>query len=78
MCVAVVCAKAEVDKHSSEPWSHNRPKQNAECRRCWQRLCAASNAPARPQMKLELLRGGPGVVSFVVYDDFQAYSSGAV
>ena len=31
-----------------------------------------------PQMQIELLRGGPGVVSFVVYDDFQAYSSGTV
>ncbi len=28
-------------------------------------------------MQLELLRGGPGVVSFTVYDDFQSYSSGA-
>jgi len=28
------------------------------------------------QMQMELLRGGPGVVMFDIYDDFQAYSSG--
>lgn len=28
------------------------------------------------QMQLELLQGGPGVVAFAVYNDFQAYSGG--
>jgi hypothetical protein len=29
-------------------------------------------------MQIELLRGGTGVVAFTVFDDFQAYSSGAL
>jgi hypothetical protein len=58
------------------PWSHNRQMQTQSGDGVAELLSFL--APARLQMKLELLRGGPGVVSFVVYDDFQAYSSGAV
>jgi hypothetical protein len=40
------------------------------------RLVDGSSASGVLQMQLELLRGGPGVVCFDVYDDFQSYSSG--
>jgi cathepsin B len=40
------------------------------------RMVGGATADGVTQMQLELLRGGPGVVSFTVYDDFQAYSSG--
>lgn len=40
------------------------------------KLVGSDGASGVLQMQLELVRGGPGVVCFDVYDDFQAYSSG--